>query len=47
MPMYAAPEIIDNDDWNKKHGLNTDVFALGVVFCKMLTVVCGKDVDNF
>lgn len=45
--MYAAPEVVDNDGTIKRHGLGTDVFALGVVFSEMLTVVCGKSVDDF
>jgi hypothetical protein len=46
--MYSAPEVINNrGDTLHKHGRGTDVFALGMVFCEMLTVVDGRSLDEF
>jgi serine/threonine protein kinase len=45
--MYAAPEVIDSDDFTLKHGRGTDVFALGAVFCEMLAVIKGSSVQKF
>ncbi|KAF2253679.1 kinase-like protein [Trematosphaeria pertusa] len=49
-PMYAAPEIVDrfSESGNlRKHGRGSDIFALGGVFCDMLTVFTGRPVDTF
>ncbi|CAO2653749.1 Nn.00g031600.m01.CDS01 [Neocucurbitaria sp. VM-36] len=47
-PMYAAPEIIDKYNGNlRRHGRASDIFALGCVFCDMLTVLTGRPVSSF
>jgi serine/threonine protein kinase len=47
-PMYAAPEIIENYTGNlQRHGRATDIFALGCVFCDMLSVLTGGSVSMF
>jgi serine/threonine protein kinase len=43
-PMYAAPEIIAR---YKPHGRGSDIFALGSVFCDMLTVMEDRSVESF
>ncbi|KAF2993797.1 hypothetical protein E8E13_000290 [Curvularia kusanoi] len=43
-PMYGAPEVT----WDRgRHGLATDIFALGCVFSDMLTVTGGRAVQDF
>jgi serine/threonine protein kinase len=44
---YAAPELIDADDFQRRHGRATDVFSLGTVFCEMLAVIRGSSVHKF
>jgi serine/threonine protein kinase len=42
-PKYCAPEV-----WNRKvHGRAADIFSLGCVFTEMLTVLAGRDLDEF
>jgi serine/threonine protein kinase len=43
-PMYAAPEIIARYE---RHGQGSDIFALGGVFCDMLTVMQDRSVESF
>jgi serine/threonine protein kinase len=43
-PMYAAPEIIAKYE---RHGRGSDLFALGGVFCDMLTVIEDRSVESF
>jgi hypothetical protein len=43
-PMYAAPEIIAKYE---RHGRGSDIFALGGVFCDMLTVIEDQSVESF
>jgi serine/threonine protein kinase len=43
-PMYAAPEIIAKYE---RHGRSSDLFALGGVFCDMLTVIEDRSVESF
>ncbi|KAF2466251.1 kinase-like protein [Lindgomyces ingoldianus] len=45
--MYAAPEVINNDDSLNRHGRGTDVFALGAVFTEMLAVLRGKSIEEY
>jgi hypothetical protein len=45
--MYAAPEVVDNDEGLGRHGRGTDVFALGAVFTEMLAVLCGYSIDEY
>lgn len=45
--MYSAPEVINRDGVLNRHGRGTDVFALGAVFCEMLTVLTGYSVEGF
>jgi len=45
--MYSAPEVINCDGVLNRHGRGTDVFALGAVFCEMLTVLIGCSVEDF
>jgi hypothetical protein len=42
-PKYCAPEVWDLD----VHGRAADIFSLGCVFMEMLTVLCGRDLDDF
>ncbi|KAJ4364676.1 hypothetical protein N0V83_009273 [Neocucurbitaria cava] len=47
-PMYAAPEIVDKYNGEiKRHGRASDIFALGCVFCDMLTILTGRSVSSF
>jgi len=48
-PMYAAPEVISAklSDTLGKHGRGSDIFALGCVFCDMLTVLEHRSVSSF
>ncbi|KAF2120015.1 kinase-like domain-containing protein [Lophiotrema nucula] len=45
--MYAAPEVVDNDDSLNRHGRGTDVFALGAVFTDMLAILRGKSIEEY
>ena len=45
--MYSAPEVINRDGVLNRHGRGTDVFALGAVFCEMLTVLNDYSVEDF
>ena len=45
--MYSAPEVINCDGVLNRHGRGTDVFALGAVFCEMLTVLTDNSVEGF
>ena len=45
--MYSAPEVINCDGVLNRHGRGTDVFALGAVFCEMLTVLNDYSVEDF
>ncbi|KAG4437413.1 hypothetical protein IFR05_007095 [Cadophora sp. M221] len=42
-PKYCAPEVWEQD----VHGRAADIFSLGCVFMEMLTVLCGRDLDDF
>lgn len=42
-PKYCAPEVWEQD----VHGRAADIFSLGCVFMEMLTVLCGRDLDEF
>ena len=42
-PLYRAPEVKPN----QKRGTPADVFSLGCVFSEMLTVCCGKSLDDY
>ncbi|OAL43097.1 kinase-like protein [Pyrenochaeta sp. DS3sAY3a] len=45
--MYAAPEVFSGDSGNpQRHGSQTDVFSLGLVFIEMYTVLCGSSLSN-
>jgi len=47
--MYAAPEVTAKyleDGTFEKHGRGSDIFALGCVFCEMLTVLAGRSVPS-
>lgn len=47
--MYAAPEVTSKyleDGALQRHGRGSDVFALGCVFCEMLTVLARKSVPS-
>jgi serine/threonine protein kinase len=44
---YAAPEVVDADGLQRRHGRATDVFSLGTVFCEMLAVILGSSVHEF
>jgi serine/threonine protein kinase len=47
--MYAAPEVAAKyleDGTLQKHGRGSDIFALGCVFCEMLTVLAGSSVSS-
>jgi hypothetical protein len=47
-PMYAAPEITDKYQGSlRRHGRASDIFALGCVFCDMLSVLIGRSVHYF
>jgi hypothetical protein len=49
-PMYSAPEVLERFDEASgllKHGTGSDVFALGCVYCDMLSVLFGKPVSSF
>jgi serine/threonine protein kinase len=46
---YSAPEILDRWDDNndpKRHGTDSDIFALGCVFMEMLAVIAGMGPEN-
>jgi hypothetical protein len=45
--MYAAPEIVSSEGFLLRHGRGSDIFALGAVFCEMLSVVNGASVHQF
>ena len=45
--MYAAPEVIDNEEDLTRHGRGTDVFALGIVFTEMLAVLRGSSIGEY
>ena len=45
--IYSAPEVINCDGVLNRHGRGTDVFALGAVFCEMLTVLTGYSIEDF
>jgi hypothetical protein len=45
--MYSAPETIGLGETFTRHGRGTDVFALGTVFCEMLTVYRNRSVSQF
>ena len=45
--MYSAPEVINCNSVPNRHGCGTDVFALGAVFCEMLTVLSNYSVNDF
>jgi len=45
--MYSAPEVINCDGVLNRHGRGTDVFALGAVFCEMLTVLTNYSIEDF
>ncbi|KAF2181692.1 kinase-like protein, partial [Zopfia rhizophila CBS 207.26] len=48
--MYGAPEVVDTFYDNgslQRHGRGSDIFALGCVFCEMLTVAEGGSVSSF
>ncbi|KAF2128424.1 kinase-like protein [Dothidotthia symphoricarpi CBS 119687] len=47
-PMYAAPEVTAARFSGKlgRHGRGSDIFALGCVFCDMLTVLQGRSVSS-
>ncbi|KAF2266485.1 kinase-like protein [Lojkania enalia] len=45
--MYAAPEVVNNEESLNRHGRGTDVFALGAVFSEMLAVLRGKSIDEY
>ncbi|KAH7386715.1 kinase-like domain-containing protein [Phaeosphaeria sp. MPI-PUGE-AT-0046c] len=49
-PMYAAPEINDRgcgtDDVGR-HGRSADIFALGCVFCDLLSVWQGQSLSDY
>ena len=38
-PMYAAPEVMNRSGDLSRHGRNPDIFALGCVFCDMITAL--------
>lgn len=47
--MYAAPEVTAryrDEGILQKHGRGSDIFALGCVFCEMLTVLLGSSVPS-
>ncbi|KAF1851072.1 kinase-like protein [Cucurbitaria berberidis CBS 394.84] len=47
-PMYAAPEITDRYTGSlARHGRASDIFALGCVFCDMLTVMKERTIFSF
>jgi serine/threonine protein kinase len=48
--LYAAPEVSDRiaaDGSFRRHGLGSDIFALGCVFSEMLTVLYGASLSSF
>jgi hypothetical protein len=45
--MYAAPEVINNNESLNRHGRGTDVFALGAVFTEILAVVRGYSIEEY
>ena len=46
-PGFAAPEIIDNHDPNKKYDSVCDIFSAGVIFHKLSTFIIFYDFTNF
>jgi serine/threonine protein kinase len=46
-PKWRAPEVYDKDVEGTSRGRSADVFSLGCVFLEILTVVCGKHLDDF
>ncbi|KAF1950553.1 kinase-like protein [Byssothecium circinans] len=47
--LYAAPEAMpgEHNDFETRHGTKSDVFALGMVFAEMYTIVQGETVLAF
>jgi serine/threonine protein kinase len=48
--MYAAPEVTAkylDDGTLQRHGRGSDIFALGCVFCEMLSVLTKRSVQSF
>ena len=48
-PRYKAPELFKTDEYGvpHSHGRSADVFALGCVYCEMVTVYQGSSVPRF
>ncbi|KAF2474126.1 kinase-like protein [Lindgomyces ingoldianus] len=49
-PMYSAPEVVERFSETgalRKHGRGSDIFALGCVYCDMLSVLYGRPVSAF
>ncbi|KAF9701463.1 hypothetical protein EKO04_001163 [Ascochyta lentis] len=44
--LYAAPEAFHRNGETCRHGSKTDIFALGIVFVEMLSVVVGESVEE-
>ncbi|KAF2657165.1 kinase-like protein [Lophiostoma macrostomum CBS 122681] len=45
--LFAAPEALPTEDGTiLRHGSKTDIFSLGLVFVEMLTVLCGRAIDD-
>ncbi|KAF2025915.1 kinase-like protein [Setomelanomma holmii] len=44
--LFAAPEALYDGTRRFRHGSETDVFSLGLVFVEMVTVMIGKNIDD-